>query len=85
MSLSKGQRLGSCSCGWSNCIKIPLGDKMHFIHSSSICDDGDNGVSVCKDYDSSMFWSSVFKTSVECHIYSLAWKKNCDVLCTCWK
>lgn len=28
------------------CIKIHLGDIMHFIHSSSVFDDGDNGVSL---------------------------------------
>lgn len=44
MSLSKDQRLGSCSCEWNYCIKIPLGDKMHFIHSSSVFNDEDNGV-----------------------------------------
>lgn len=32
-------------------------------------------VSVLKDYDSSMFWSSTFNIFTECHIYSLAWKK----------
>ena len=43
MSLSKCQRLASCCCEWSYCLKTSLGDTMHFIHFSSIFDDRDIG------------------------------------------
>lgn len=62
---------------------MPLGDKMHFIHSSSVFDDGDGDVSLlriiippCSDL--------LFSTLLLSVTY-IPWleKKNCDVLCTC--
>lgn len=85
VSLCKCQRLTSCSCEWSYCIKISLGDKMHFIHSTSVFDDRDSGVSleelwclhVLIFHFQHFYW-------VSCIFLGLK-KNNCGIPCTCWK